>query len=143
MIANKMQDTGYKMQDGRMRKPQSYEDTEIYGIAKELAREVHRMTLVELPKFEMYEEGSQIRRSSKSIVANIVEGFGRRRYKNEFIQFLTYAVASCDETKAHLEMLHETSSLKNGNFEKFYHGYEKLGAKLFNFREAVIKGHKS
>ena len=143
MIVNKMQDTGCKMQDGRMRKPQSYEDTEIYGIAKELARKVHRMTLVELPKFEMYEEGSQIRRSSKSIVANIVEGFGRRRYKNEFVQFLTYAVASCDETKAHLEMLHETESLNRNIFEDLFTGYEELGAKLFNFREAVIKGHRT
>lgn len=133
-----MQDSGC-----RMRKTQSYEDIEIYGIAKELAAMVHRITLEELPKFEMYEEGSQIRRSSKSIVANIVEGFGRRRYKNEFVQFLTYAIASCDETKAHLEMLYETGSLKGDKFEKLFQSYKELGAKLFNFREAVIKGHRS
>ena len=36
------------------------------------------MTLDNLPKFEMYEEGSQIRRSSKAVASNIVEGFGRR-----------------------------------------------------------------
>lgn len=104
---------------------------------------VHRMTLEALPKFEMYEEGSQIRRSSKSIVSNIVEGFGRRRHKNEFIQFLTYAVASCDETKVHLEMLQETGSLKKDVFENLLCGYEELFAKLFNFREAVIKGHRA
>ena len=126
-----------------MVKTQSYDDLEIYGLAKELAVMVHRITLEKLPKFEMYEEGSQIRRSSKSIAANIVEGFGRRRYKNEFVQFLTYAVASCDETKSHLEMLHETGSLQKGAFEKLFQGYKELGAKLFNFREAVIKGHKS
>ena len=51
MIVNKMQDTGCKMQDGGLKTPQSYEDTVIYGIAKELARKVYRMTLVELPKF--------------------------------------------------------------------------------------------
>ncbi len=128
------------MSDG---KAQSYKDLEIYLLAKELAVEAHKMTLKELPKFEMYEEGSQIRRSSKSIAANIVEGFGRRRYKNEFVQFLTYAIASCDETKAHLEMLYETGSLKGDKFEKLFQGYKELGAKLFNFREAVIKGHKS
>lgn len=126
-----------------IKKAQSYDDLEIYGIAKELAREVHRMTLAELPKFEMYEEGSQIRRSSKSIAANIVEGFGRRRYKNEFVQFLTYAVASCDETKAHLEMLHETGSLKKDIFERLLQGYKEMGAKLFNFRESVIKSHRT
>jgi four helix bundle protein len=90
---------------------QSYEDLEVYQLAKSLAIEIHSMTLDELPKFEMYEEGSQIRRSSKSIGANIVEGFGRKKYKGEYIPFLTYALASCDETKYHLEVLQGTLSL--------------------------------
>jgi four helix bundle protein len=121
---------------------QSYRDLEIFVLAKKLAVKVHKMTLEELPKFEMFEEGGQIRRSSKSITSNIVEGFGRR-YKNEFIQFLTYAVASCDETEVHLEILCETGSLRKDNFEKLFCGYEELGVKLFNFREAVIKGHRA
>lgn len=125
-----------------MKKPQSYKNLEIYSLAKEFAVKVHRLTVEKLPRFEMYEEGSQIRRSSKSIVSNVVEGFGRRRYKNEFIQFLTYAIASCDETKVHLEILRETESLKKDIFEELFHGYEELGAKLFNFREAVIKSHR-
>jgi len=49
-----MQDAGCRM------KPQSYSDLEIYVLAKELAVRVHKMTLEELPKFEMYEEGGQI-----------------------------------------------------------------------------------
>ena len=126
-----------------MKKPQSYKDLEIYSLAMDFAGKVHRLTIDKLPKFEMYEEGSQIRRSSKSIVSNIVEGFGRRRYKNEFIQFLTYAIASCDETKVHLEILYETGSLKKDVFEELFHAYEELGAKLFNFREAVIKSHRT
>ncbi len=67
---------------------QSYKDLDIYKLAHKLAINIHEMSL-RLPKFEMYEEGSQIRRSSKSIKSNIVEGFGRRRYKQEFIRFLT------------------------------------------------------
>lgn len=136
----KMQDTRYRMQD---RKSKSYRDLEIFTLSKELAVKVHRMTLENLPKFEMYEEGSQIRHSSKSIVSNIVEGFGRRRYKNEFIQFLTYSIASCDETKVHLDILHDTGSLQKDIFEELIHRYEELGSKLFNFREAVIKGHRT
>ncbi len=125
------------------KKSKSYRDLEIYRLSKKLAVDVHRMTLEELPKFEMFEEGSQIRKSSKSVVSNIVEGFGRKRYKNEFIHFLTYALASCDETKVHLEMLHETGSLKKETFNGLLQRYEELGAKLFNFREAVIKGHRT
>ena len=122
----------------------SYKDLEIYLLSKKLAVRVHKMTLDDLPKFEMFEEGSQIRRSSKSIVSNIVEGYGRRMYKNEFVRFLTYAVGSCDETKAHLEMLYETGSLDKQNiFEQLINGYEEVGSKLFRFREAVIKSHRS
>jgi len=133
-----MQDAG-----SGMKKPQSYNDLEIFSLAKELAIRIHKITIEEVPKFEMYEESSQIRRSSKSIVSNIVEGFGRRIYKKEFIQFLTYSIGSCDETKAHLEMLHETGSLYKETFEELYKDYKILGAKLFKFREAIIKTHRT
>jgi len=59
----------------------SYRKLEIWRLASVLVNDVHRMTLDQLPKFEMYEEGSQIRRSMKSVKSNIVEGYGRRRYK--------------------------------------------------------------
>ena len=67
----------------------NYKDLEVWQIARELTIKIHRMTLT-LPKFETFEEGSQIRRSVKSVRSNIVEGYGRRRYKNEFIKFLIY-----------------------------------------------------
>jgi four helix bundle protein len=101
------------------------------------------MTLEELPKFEMYEQGSQIRRASKSVVANFVEGYGRRHYQAEYIKFLTYAMASCDETKAHLELLHETKSLLPARFQRLYNHYRKIGAMLYNLRQSVIKGQAS
>ena len=132
-----MQDPGLKIE----KRSQSYKDLEVFLLAKELAITIHKLTIKELPKFEMYEEGSQIRRSAKSIASNIAEGFGRRRYQNEFIRFLTYAIASCDETKVHLEMLHETGSLKEDAFNTLIHSYEELGAKLYNFRKSVIRSH--
>jgi four helix bundle protein len=58
---------------------QSYRDLEIYQLSFQLAVEIDRLSK-KLPKHEMYEVGSQIRRSAKSIPANIAEGFGRRRY---------------------------------------------------------------
>jgi four helix bundle protein len=120
----------------------TYKDLEIYKISHNLAVEVHRMTLKELPRFEMFEEGAQVRRSSKSIVANIVEGFGRRRYKQEFIQFLTYSLASCDETRAHIELLHDTGSLEDKSLsDDFVRRYEELGAKIMAFTKSVERGH--
>ena len=88
----------------------SYRDLEIYKLSYDLAIKIHKMSL-KLPKYEMYEEGSQIRRSSKGITSCIVEGYGRKKYKAEFVKFLIYAHASCDETIDHLETLFETGSL--------------------------------
>jgi four helix bundle protein len=74
----------------------SYKELEIYQLAYKLAIKVHKASL-KLPQFELYEQGSQIRRSSKSIKDTIAEGYGRRRYKPEFIRYLVFAQASCDE----------------------------------------------
>ncbi len=78
-------------------KIKSYKHLEIYNLSFELAIELHQFSL-KFPKFEMYEEGSQLRRSSKGIPATIAKGWGRRYYKKDLIKFLIYALASCDET---------------------------------------------
>ena len=112
----------------------SYKDLDIYNLAFEYAIEVHHLSL-KLPKFELYEQGSQIRRSSKSIKDNIVEGYGRRRYKQDFMKFLVYAHASLLECISQLEMIQQIySDLKtNALLEK----YDVLGAKLFKFIKYV------
>jgi four helix bundle protein len=115
----------------------SYRELEIYVIAKQLAVRVHKLSLI-LPKHEMYEEASQIRRSSKAIVALIVEGYGRSRYKAEFIKYLTYSHAECDETILHLEFLHETKSLQDKElFEELSAQYDQLGRKINKFIQWV------
>jgi four helix bundle protein len=91
--------------------PFGYKKLRIWQDSRELTIAIHGMTLRNLPKFEMYEEGSQIRRSMKSVKSNIVEGFGRRRHKAEYIRFLDFSYASALETVDHLETLHETGSL--------------------------------
>ena len=122
----------------------SYRTLEIWQLARDLSVEIHRMTLESLPKLEMYEEASQIRRSAKSIRSNIVEGYGRRRYKLEFIRFLTYAHASCDETIDHLETLHETGSLADdGLYERLHQKLNQLGGKLNQFIQGVELQHRS
>ena len=122
----------------------SYRTLEIWQLAREASIEIHRMTVESLPKLEMYEEGSQIRRSVKSIRSNIVEGYGRRRYKLEFIRFLTYAHASCDETIDHLETLHETRSLADDAlYEQLHQKLNQLGRKLNQFIRGVEVQHNS
>jgi four helix bundle protein len=125
-----------------MAQAQSYHDLEIYQLAHRLAVEVHRASLT-LPKFELYEEGSQARRAASSVPANIVEGFGRRRYKGEFIRFLTYAHASCSETIEHLTILVETGSLSADKGKALLADFDVLGRKLNRFIQSVIEQHNT
>ena len=125
-------------------KTMSYKKLEIWQLARELVIDIHEMTLTKLPKFEMFEEGSQIRRSSKSVKSTIVEGYGRRRYKQEFIRFLTYSLGSSDETTDHLETLYETKSLKDESlYNNLHEKSQILGKKLNLFVQSVEKGHLS
>ena len=122
----------------------SYRQLEIWQLARELVIEIHKMTIKKLPKFEMYEEGAQIRKSSKSVKSTIVEGYGRRSYKQDFIRFLTYALASNDETIDHLETLFETGSLTDkALYSGLHERIDKLGKKLNLFIQSVQKGHFS
>ncbi len=115
----------------------SYRELDVYKESKQLAIEIHKMSLL-LPKLELYEEGSQIRRSSKSVTSAIVEGYGRRRYKQDFIKFLVYAQAECDETIVHLVFLFETESLKDKEiYDSLTQRYTILSKKINNFIQWV------
>jgi four helix bundle protein len=118
----------------------SYKDLEIYTLSYDLAIKVHQFSL-KLPKYEMYEEGSQVRRSSKGIAACIVEGYGRKRYKAELIKFLVYAHASCDETLLHLSLLKDTNGCAR-EVTSFIKAYDELGAKINKFIQYVEKQWK-
>ena len=122
----------------------SYKKLVIWQKARESVIDIHRMTLRKLPQFELYEEGSQIRRSIKSVKSNIVEGYGRRRYKQDYLRFLTYSLSSCDETTDHLETLYETESLKDGAlYQNLHERLQTLGKKINLFVQSVEKEHKT
>lgn len=121
----------------------SYKNLEIWKLSRKVVLEIHNMSLI-LPRFEQFEEAQQIRRSSKTIKSCIVEGYGRRKYKGDFIKFLIYALSSNDETIDHLENLFETRSLKD---EVLYNAVHLkpilLGKKLNNFLQTVEQSHNT
>ena len=115
----------------------SYRELEVFIESKRLAIEVHKVSL-SLPKFEMFEEGSQIRRSSKAVTTAIVEGYGRRRYKADFIKHLVYAQSECDETILHLDFLFETGSWKDTEcFNRMQLEYNSLSKRINKFIQWV------
>ena len=79
-----------------------FEDLDVYQRSFELALTVHKLTLC-FPDIEKEELGRQLRKASKSICANIAEGFGRRQSSRDFKHFLVMALGSADECQCHLK----------------------------------------
>ncbi len=120
----------------------NYQDLDIYKISLALFYEIHPASLL-LPKHELYELGSQIRRSSDSVNSNIFEGYGRNRYKADFIRFLVFSHSSCLETKGHLIKINHLYKSLIPNIESLIIDYDNLGAKIFNFIKYVEQNWKT
>jgi four helix bundle protein len=74
-----------------------FEDLDVFRRAYRLSLEVHRASL-EFPRIEQFALADQVRRASKSICANVAEGFGKQRQSRvEFHRFLMMAIGSADE----------------------------------------------
>ncbi len=110
----------------------SYKDLDVYVKSVELFLKLHPFTLT-LPKYEMYELGSQLRRAADSIHTNIVEGYGRKRYKSDFVRFLVYAHASTLETINHLEKIEKIYPEKSSVCKELIEAYDILSAKIYAF----------
>lgn len=119
----------------------SYKDLDVYNLGLELFYESHACTL-KLPKYEMYELGSQLRRASDSVPTNIVEGYGRKRYKADFIKFLTYSWASCLESVFHIEKIAKLYPEVIDDSDLLISRYNELSAKIYNFIKYVEENWK-
>lgn len=120
----------------------SYKDLEVYSLSLELFYKCHSMSL-KLPKHELYELGSQLRRSADSVTTNIVEGYGRKRYKADFIKFLTYSWASSLETVFHIEKISKLYPEIIDRPEEFINKYNELNSKIYNFIKYVEENWKT
>ncbi|MBB6327831.1 four helix bundle protein [Algoriphagus iocasae] len=119
----------------------SYLDLEIYKISFDLFIKAHQLSM-ELPKYELYELGSQLRRACDSINSNIVEGYGHRKYKNEFIRFLIFSHSSNLETINHLKKI-QILYPKITSTASLLEEYVILGIKISNFITYVEKNWRS
>ena len=114
----------------------SYRSLDIYKISFDLFIRTHPSSL-KLPKYELYELGSQLRRSSDSVVSNIIEGYGRSFYKKEYERFLVFSHSSCDETIGHLEKIIILYPDLRMDFEPLQVEYNLLGGKINNYLKWV------
>ena len=73
-----------------MEHAKSYKELEVYKLARQLSKEIYEITKG-FPKEEMYSLTDQIRRSSRSVGAQIAEAWAKRKYEKHFISKLTDA----------------------------------------------------
>ena len=107
----------------------SYKDIEVHKLSYEFAMEIFQLTRF-FPKEEIYSLTSQIVRSSRSISANIAEGWAKREYENVFKQHLITSIGSCAETDNWLKFAFDCKYLTEKEFNEKREKIEVIGKML-------------
>ena len=116
----------------------SFRDLEIWKKAHRLTLNVYKAS-EDFPKIEQYRLVDQLCRSASSVPANIAEGKGRNSQR-EFIQFLSIARGSVEETKYHLLLAKDLGYLEEeGTYNEFCEGYDAVGKMLNGLIRKVKK----
>ena len=103
-----------------------HRDLRVYQSAYKLAMEIFTESK-SFPREERYSLTDQIRRSSRSVAANIAEAFRKRRYPKMFINKLTDADGESTETQVWLDFAHDCGYLSKERRDEMTTGYEGLG----------------
>jgi four helix bundle protein len=109
-------------------------DFDVYRLGNEYAMKIFFLTK-SFPKSEMYSLTSQIVDSSRSICANIAEGWGRGVYENDFKKFLVYSMGSLQETKSWLDFAFQCQYINEEIFKGLMAESEVIGSKLFKLHQ--------
>jgi four helix bundle protein len=110
-------------------KRQGYKDLKTYQLAYKLAMEIFVLTKT-FPKEERYALTDQIRRSSRSVPANLAEGYRKRQYSKMFLSKLSDCDGEIAETKVWIDFAYDCGYLDRARYQRLADGYEELG-KMF------------
>ena len=114
-----------------MDKIRSYKDLKVFKLAFEIALEIHEISK-SFPKEEKYSLTDQIRRSSRSICANIGEAMRKRRYPKNFVSKLSDSEAELSETEIWLDFALEFNFIDKEKHNSLYDKLEHVSAMLIN-----------
>ncbi len=113
-----------------MERVQGFEDLDVFRRAYRVSLEVHRASL-EFPRIEQWALADQIRRASKSVCANLVEGFGRQAWsKSEFRRFLMMATGSADEMQVWTMYCRDLGDIGADVAERWQNEYREIARML-------------
>jgi len=118
------------------KKIESFEDLEVYQRLCQLHLEINEETL-RFPKFELYELGSQLRRSSNSAPANVAEGWNNRHI-NIYLEGINRAMGEVQETLHHLSMAFRKKYLVREKYEGYRNRYLESAKMLRGLERSLI-----
>jgi len=107
-----------------------YKDLKVYQKAYELALQLHKVTRT-FPKDEKYSLVDQIRRSSRSVAANLAEAWKKRRYEKAFISKLIDCAGEAGETEVWLDFSMDFGYLDQKSYQEFLKGYDEVNRMLY------------
>jgi four helix bundle protein len=127
-----------------MSKVERFEDLKVWQLARELCKEIHKLTMKDSFSKDFKLVG-QIKGSSGSIMDNIAEGFERDGNK-EFIQFLSISKGSCGETRSQLYRAIDNGYISQEEFDAVYERSMEASKMLKGFmnylKDSELKGNK-
>jgi four helix bundle protein len=125
------------MGNGIKKKIESYEDLEVYQKLCDLHIEVNELTFT-FPKFELYELGSQLRRSSNSAPANVAEG-SNNKHVNIYLEGVNRSQSEVRETRHHLTMAYRKGYLSKEKYSDLINRYDECGRMLTSLEQSLEK----
>jgi len=111
------------------------EDLQVYRKLFRLVLEIHELTMI-FPKHELYELGSQIRRSSNSSPANLSECFGNK-HKKIYLEGISRAQGEIRETKHHLRVAYMKKYLSREKLNYFIDNYTECSKMLYGLEKSL------
>jgi four helix bundle protein len=102
----------------------SYEDLQVYQRAYRASLSIHRLIT------QRDDLADQIRRASRSVTANIAEGYNRLNTPTEICRFLVIAIRSADEVRVWLDYCRDLQRMDLCDAESLKSEYEEIGAML-------------
>lgn len=107
----------------------SHKELTVYQLAFKSSMELFKLSK-SFPKEEVYSLTSQIRRSSRSVSANLAEAFRKRRYEKAFVSKLSDCEAEAAETQIWLDYSFECGYLSRDLYEKLFNEYDMIIGKI-------------
>ena len=110
-------------------KYRGYRDLKVYQLSYQLALQIHELTK-RFPAEEKFSLVDQIRRSSRSVPANIAEAWKKRRYQKAFVSKLIDCSGESGETEVWLDFSKDLGYLDEASYNELVAGYDEVNKML-------------